>query len=123
MRWKERSFVTALGGSAAQPVLSSTASVTSQVNAQQHHTPSRLVRDPLTNEWQEGTTRELHEISQQATLNDLRSGFTISGFYYVSLRRYDGLCEGLYYDPQTSPCQCLRLESRRRGAVGAWGFR
>lgn len=46
-------------------------------------------------------------------------GLTISGFYYVSLRRSDGEIEGLYFDPSSTPYQCLRLEgvSGRRG----WG--
>lgn len=46
-------------------------------------------------------------------------GLTISGFYYVSLRRSDGEVEGLYFDPSSTPYQCLRLEgvSGRRG----WG--
>lgn len=46
-------------------------------------------------------------------------GLTISGFYYVSLRRSDGEVEGLYFDPSSTPYQCLRLEgvSGRKG----WG--
>lgn len=37
-------------------------------------------------------------------------GLTISGFYYVCLRREDGRIEGLYCDPQSSPYQHLVLE-------------
>ena len=44
-------------------------------------------------------------------------GLTISGFYYVCLRRCDGRIEGLYCDPQSSPYQGLRLERRRDGWV------
>lgn len=46
-------------------------------------------------------------------------GLTISGFYYISLRRSDGEVEGLYFDPSSTPYQCLRLEgvSGRKG----WG--
>ena len=44
-------------------------------------------------------------------------GLTISGFYYVCLRRCDGRVEGLYCDPQSSPYQGLRLERRRDGWV------
>jgi hypothetical protein len=44
-------------------------------------------------------------------------GLTISGFYYVCLRRSDGRVEGLYCDPQSSPYQGLRLERRRDGWV------
>ncbi|KAF2860745.1 hypothetical protein K470DRAFT_200224, partial [Piedraia hortae CBS 480.64] len=36
-------------------------------------------------------------------------GLTISGFYYVSLRRADGCIEGLYFDPASTPYQNLRL--------------
>ncbi|KAF2200738.1 hypothetical protein GQ43DRAFT_488836 [Delitschia confertaspora ATCC 74209] len=50
-------------------------------------------------------------------------GLTISGFYYVALKRSDGTLEGLYYDPQSAPYQCLKMESRRVGGGGAWGFR
>lgn len=53
---------------------------------------------------------------------DTGHGLTISGFYYVSLRRADGCVEGLYYDPTSSPYQCLRLEGKCGGRVGAWDF-
>ena len=41
---------------------------------------------------------------------DSACGLTISGFYYVCLRRSDGALEGLYYDPQSSPFQRLYLQ-------------
>jgi hypothetical protein len=47
---------------------------------------------------------------------------TISGFYYVSLRRSDGEVEGLYFDPLSTPYQCLRLRGSAAG-WGAWGMR
>jgi hypothetical protein len=50
-------------------------------------------------------------------------GLTISGFYYVSMRRADGHVEGLYCDPQSSPYQFLRLEREGRCAVAGWDFR
>ena len=40
---------------------------------------------------------------------------TISGFYYVSLRRSDGEVEGLYFDPSSTPYQLLRLKGRAAG--------
>ncbi|KAJ5157267.1 uncharacterized protein N7482_008367 [Penicillium canariense] len=43
------------------------------------------------------------------TPTDSRQGLTISGFYYISLRREDGHIEGLYYDPGSSPYQQLSL--------------
>ncbi|KAJ5678206.1 uncharacterized protein N7477_003839 [Penicillium maclennaniae] len=44
------------------------------------------------------------------TPTDSRQGLTISGFYYISLRRDDGQVEGLYYDPGSSPYQQLSLK-------------
>jgi hypothetical protein len=44
------------------------------------------------------------------TPTDARQGLTISGFYYISLRREDGHIEGLYYDPGSSPYQQLSLK-------------
>lgn len=34
---------------------------------------------------------------------------SISGFYYISMRRSDGHIEGLYYDPSSPPFQHLAL--------------
>lgn len=48
---------------------------------------------------------------------DRGHGLTISGFYYVSLRRSDGEVEGLYFDPSSTPYQLLRLKGRTAG----WG--
>lgn len=53
-------------------------------------------------------------------------GLTISGFYYVCLRRRDGAVEGLYFDPHSTPYQCLRLNPSacgRGGVGGVWAFR
>ena len=60
-------------------------------------------------------------VSERAGDQDRGHGLTISGFYYVSLRRADGEVEGLYFDPLSTPYQCLRL--RGRGGWGAWGMR
>ena len=43
------------------------------------------------------------------TPSDAQTALTISGFYYVSLRRADGKVEGLYYDPHSNPYQHLSL--------------
>ena len=61
--------------------------------------------------------------AEHATFDDSGCGLTISGFYYVALDRRSGALEGLYYDPQSSPYQCLKLESVRGGLRCAWGFR
>tara|TARA_R110002003_G_scaffold1005_9_gene22044 strand:+ start:7581 stop:9593 length:2013 start_codon:yes stop_codon:yes gene_type:complete len=133
MRWKERCFVKSLARPGAEPVLPPPSTTTSSyidgpVHSYHSHiqpdlsslTPYRLVRDPTTNELQV----EIQQVdAEHATFDDSGCGLTISGFYYVCLRRSDGRLEGLYYDPQSSPYQCLKLESKRGGAVGAWQFR
>lgn len=50
-------------------------------------------------------------------------GLTISGFYYVCLRRSDGAVEGLYCDPESSPYQHLRLNRVGGGNFPTWSFR
>lgn len=50
-------------------------------------------------------------------------GLTISGFYYVSMRREDGCIEGLYCDPHSSPYQYLKLSRAQESAFPAWDFR
>lgn len=47
------------------------------------------------------------------TPTDSRQGLTISGFYYIVLRRDTGKIEGLYYDPGSSPYQQLTLKPER----------
>ncbi|EMD00367.1 hypothetical protein BAUCODRAFT_161664 [Baudoinia panamericana UAMH 10762] len=55
---------------------------------------------------------------------DRGHGLTISGFYYVSLRRADGRVEGLYFDPGSTPVQRLRLGGvTTMGGWPAFGFR
>lgn len=129
MRWKERCFVKSLNRSTADPVLPPPSTTYMNVDGPVHsyhshlqsdtHTPYRLVRHPSTNELQVEIS---HLDAEHATFDDSGCGLTISGFYYVCLRRRDGRLEGLYYDPQSSPYQCLKLESKKGGAVGAWGF-
>lgn len=53
--------------------------------------------------------------AERAGDQDRGHGLTISGFYYVSLRRSDGVVEGLYFDPQSTPYQHLRLSGHRSG--------
>lgn len=48
------------------------------------------------------------------TPSDAQSSLTISGFYYVSLRRSNGLVEGLYYDPSSTPYQHLVLRPEKK---------
>ncbi|KAI5286043.1 hypothetical protein KEM54_000104 [Ascosphaera aggregata] len=39
-----------------------------------------------------------------------RQGLTISGFYYICLRRSDGHIQGMYYDDGSAPYQLLNLD-------------
>lgn len=112
MRWKERCFVKSLNRS--------TTPMHSVHSHLQSDTPYRLVRNPTTNELQVEIT---HLDAEHATFDDSGCGLTISGFYYVCLSRRDGRVQGLYFDPQSSPYQCLELGSVKGGAVGAWSFR
>jgi hypothetical protein len=51
-------------------------------------------------------------------------GLTISGFYYVCLRRADGSVEGLYCDPHSSPYQHLTLERKQKSSqFPVWEFK
>jgi hypothetical protein len=51
-------------------------------------------------------------------------GLTISGFYYVCLRRADGCVEGLYCDPHSSPYQHLTLERKQKfSQFPVWEFK
>ena len=52
----------------------------------------------------------------------IQSDLTISGFYYVSLRRKDGRVKGLYYDTTSVPYQHLELMPERR-MFPAYAFR
>ncbi|OJD26711.1 hypothetical protein ACJ73_01902 [Blastomyces percursus] len=54
-----------------------------------------------------------------------RQGLTISGFYYISIRREDGHIEGMYYDPGSSPYQHLSLtpQMREKMVFPAYNFR
>lgn len=54
--------------------------------------------------------------------SDAESALTISGFYYVSLRRSDGHIEGLYYDPSSTPFQHLTLDPEGRKCFPAYQF-
>lgn len=129
MRWKERCFVKSLANSTrtSSPLpANSSSEVQNPYLPSDQYTPYRLVRDPETNQLQVEIAMSDGDASSQqqhASFDDSGCGLTISGFYYICLRRSDGRLEGLYYDPQSSPYQCLELESRVGGTVGAWAFR
>jgi hypothetical protein len=133
MRWKERCFVKSLNNSTSNPISNPDSTYASThthntASQQQPFNPYRLVRDPNTNSLQVEITQfpppnPTHTDAEHATFDDSGCGLTISGFYYVCLNRLDGSVKGLYFDPQSSPYQCLELESRVGGMRGAWGFR
>ncbi|KAI5275436.1 hypothetical protein E4T47_01576 [Aureobasidium subglaciale] len=68
-------------------------------------------------------THSEHATSGEGDDNDLNHGLTISGFYYVSLRRSDGNIVGLYFDTKTSPYQRLRLAAKSGGKLASWQFK
>lgn len=43
------------------------------------------------------------------------SGLTIAGFYYIAMRRSDGVIEGYYHDQQSTPFQHLCLQPTFEG--------
>jgi hypothetical protein len=145
MRWKERCFVKSLNRSTADPAqqhartssfpdlsVRPTASMRGSGGAPPAF-HSSIINSSLENRpYNTTTTSNYHYFpsSSHDTMeqgyngsDDSGCGLTISGFYYVCLRRSDGKLEGLYYDPQSSPYQCLKLESVRGGVFPAWEFR
>ena len=107
MRWKERCFI--------PPTSSCTSSPTVRFDGVEHV----------------GTGNQASGQRDRSATTSVLSGadgngygLSISGFYYVSLRRGDGKLEGLYYDPQSSPYQHLELRPRAGGwGSGSWAFR
>ncbi|CAI6333044.1 unnamed protein product [Periconia digitata] len=111
MRWKERCFVKPYKPpSVDSPALDQVMESDSD--------PLPAPSDPPQPSWTVGAGDTEHGM-----FDDSGCGLTISGFYYVCLRRSDGRLDGLYYDPQSSPYQCLKLESVRGGALPAWEFK
>jgi hypothetical protein len=121
MRWKERCFVKSLSRS--------NTTTPSQSNSVQPPdrpmvTDSFQTTSSVENHYSRSMDVDTGDMEGQATaFEDSSCGLTISGFYYVCLRRSDGKLEGLYYDPQSSPYQCLKLESVNGGVFPAWEFR
>jgi hypothetical protein len=129
MRWKERCFVKPLNNSASNPVPepnSAYSTTHTHSSRESHHQPSNpysLRTNHLPSEIPRFPTQMNEADNEHATFDDSGCGLTISGFYYTCLNRGDGSVKGLYFDPQSSPYQCLELESKVGGARGAWGFR
>lgn len=143
MRWKERCFVKSLNRSTADPIPPPSTTTTPRpmnpvdmdiavANAAVDAAVASFYSSTSAAEPAEGTSSPLQIWSsasaaggdtEHSSFDDSGCGLTISGFYYVCLRRSDGRLDGLYFDPQSSPYQCLKLESVRGGVVPAWGFR
>ena len=129
MRWKERCFVKSLRANSKTSSLSPTPAP-----------PDGLMHTERGGEDREYYVYDSHTFArhsvpasnsepqpqfvdaEHAAFDDSGCGLTISGFYYVCLRRSDGRVEGLYYDPMSSPYQCLKLESEGRGRFASWEF-
>jgi hypothetical protein len=131
MRWKERCFVKSLRSASK----SSSLSPTPAPPAPTHGLRSSSDREGETEYYvYDSHTFARHSVPEEsqaqpqfvdaehAAFDDSGCGLTISGFYYVCLRRSDGRVEGLYYDPMSSPYQCLKLESEGRGRFATWEF-
>ncbi|KAJ8105518.1 hypothetical protein OPT61_g10128 [Boeremia exigua] len=136
MRWKEQCFVKSLRPNSKAPsptpapgppvdgFLGATATDGANRDAESEY----YIYDSHTFARHAVPSSEIHELGPQvvdaehAAFDDSGCGLTISGFYYVCLRRSDGRVEGLYYDPMSSPYQCLILESQGRGSFGSWAF-
>lgn len=54
--------------------------------------------------------KELKAESCFVNVDSQESGLTIAGFYFLCLRRRDGMIEGYYFDPSSSPYQLLSLQ-------------
>ncbi|KAL8714211.1 MAG: hypothetical protein Q9220_001940 [cf. Caloplaca sp. 1 TL-2023] len=66
-------------------------------------TEDEMVQGLLSKKWMKEQLREKYILMRWKVL-------TISGFYYVSLRRSDGRIEALYYDPSSAPFQHLSMK-------------
>lgn len=77
-------------------------------------TDDEMVRGLVSRKWMREQLREKYILmrwKEKCFVKplDASSVLTISGFYYVSLRRSDGHIEGLYYDPSSTPFQHLSM--------------
>jgi hypothetical protein len=120
MRWKERCFVKPLSSNSNANDASANASSARDLHSSATMDTAAAHITGLESSLGGGDWMQDQHIT---TFDDSNCGLTISGFYYVCLNRRDGKLEGLYYDPQSSPYQCLKLESVNSGVFPAWEFR
>ncbi|KAI9663976.1 MAG: hypothetical protein M1821_007467 [Bathelium mastoideum] len=129
MRWKERGFVRTVsrdawgryvrggGGGAESPAsASSSLSPSLQAAAVANGGGDAMEEEVDAEKWAAGAGAAAAAGAGDGAMQG--HGLTISGFYYVCLRRRDGKVEGLYYDPQSSPYQHLRLSPVRAPGMG-----
>ena len=126
MRWKERHFVKTVGrdcwgrymgasSASNRSASASAAAATVASNADPALAPVEMTASVEA----EAEKMRLDGVPSPAAGDSMQGhGLTISGFYYVCMRRADGKVEGLYYDPQSSPYQHLRLSPIRAPGMG-----
>lgn len=73
---------------------------------------SRKFMKDLTDEWVFMRWKEKCFISPQTDPN--LGGLTIGGFYFLALRRDNGVINGFYHDPKSQPYQELTLKPQKR---------
>ena len=141
MRWKERCFIHSHSDTCANSPRCRNVNPDQSVSSTTTTTTNDAVRSSAGGGHGTGS-RTTNGRLGEGDDTDTGHGLTISGFYYVSLCRADGRVEGLYFDPSTSPYQCLKLRGVRGGTGrgldvgssagdgrrevvggGGWGFR
>ncbi|KAL8673925.1 MAG: hypothetical protein Q9168_001672 [Polycauliona sp. 1 TL-2023] len=90
-------------------------------------TDDEMVRGLLSKRWLRERLREKYILmrwKEKCFVKplDAHALLTISGFYYVSMRRSDGRIESLYYDPQSAPFQHLSMMPEARRQFPAYQF-
>jgi len=123
MRWKERCFVKPSSASSSANNPSLISSGDGAGGAVRYTDNDTHMHDNGEDGYGTNNNNDSNHSSNQIHSWEDGCGLTISGFYYVCLRRRDGEIEGLYCDPQSSPYQHLRLSRVGGGCFPVWGFR
>jgi hypothetical protein len=112
MRWKERCFITDC------PSARGEAEDRSVAEEAQGENPAQPQDRYESRETGQPAARDAVGISSG---DPTTYGLTISGFYYVALRRQTGEIDGLYYDPGSQPFQVLELKPQVQGQAECAG--
>lgn len=122
MRWKEKCFVQPL-----HSLQNNSTTKSSHPSQDREQYPPAAIPPPLRSQttFLSATAAGAGPTSSgDGNATNAGYGLSISGFYYVSLRRTDGRCEGLYFDPQSTPYQHLELRpTERLWSRGVFEFR